>query len=464
MRIVFNPTSYNGNEDDIDLNLKDLNIIPLFSTNLNSSVDVVKHDYEDNYGKKTVKDILLNKKLTEPRRYLSNYSHCSIKETDYFKGSSKDKVLKTIKTTLNNEYELLVDKINRIANFNFQYRENAKLPYKTLIIDNYITSGNNMIIKNRFNSFNHTSRIRNNEKLRVYYGSVFKETNDGLYPVLITGIDKDKTLSFKQDLINVVINEEALFDSIKVFVDYEWYFQSCNKSLRVSFLQELKLKYPNYELILFDGKEFANKNMFCYQLKSFPTLKKQKEFYSQVETLLNQFLKNNFSEYDYISKQKEFLDVYNEILKTQSEKAEPVAELLETRSLSAEEMSLIESLMQNDADVVSTNVTLEPIPVNELDLVPTPIVDSSLFQNYRDAVEQIRLSIPEPESIYGQIRHLTTSQISNESLREAAASFINEVSAFPTVNVTNETVIQQPVFDIDEDEELRRIANEIQNG
>jgi hypothetical protein len=115
-------------------------------------------------------------------------------------------------------------------------------------------------------------------------------------------------------------------------------------------------------------------------------------------------------------------------------------------------MSLIESLMQIDADVVTTDVGS----------IPTPIVDyADVLQNDRGAIVT---STPEPEGIYGHIMRLTPSQISSESLREAAASFINEVSAFPTENLTNETVIQQPLFDIDEDEELRRIANEIQNG
>ena len=103
-----------------------------------------------------------------------------------------------------------------------------------------------MIIKSRFNSFNQTSRIRNNEKLVVYFGSVFKEVDEGTYPVLLSGIDVSKIDSFKLNLMYSYISEPTDFNSVKVYVDKDWYLQSCNKSLKTYLLKSLNERYYNY--------------------------------------------------------------------------------------------------------------------------------------------------------------------------------------------------------------------------
>ena len=405
MRILRNTRHFNNLLPEVEIDVRSLNIIPLFDIN-SCNFDLEKIDLNRTLPKnKTARRILVNKDLVDYQYFSDNtieydYTYLKSKYTDY-----KERLKKSVYNIFNSKVSLL----NTIANTNFQFNEKVYINVKS-ISDNFQFRGNNSYIKSAFDNFLTKKVIRNNEKLVVYFNSIFKEVDEGTYPVLLSGIDVSKIDSFKLNLMYSYIKEPTDFNSVKVYVDKDWYLQSCNKSLKTYLLKSLNERYYNYELILFDGKEFANQNMFSYQSLSFSTLAKRKKYFTEIEAKLCETLtKEGYTDdYDYKSLQKEFLDKYNKLLEENRKEKENIEEnkpeILETRSLTSEEMSLIDSLFY-DGEVTITDITDEDVG------------NSIEYQE-----------VPSPDLI-----------------REEAVSQIDNTFA-------------------DLEDELRRIANEIQNG
>jgi hypothetical protein len=433
MRILKNTRHFNNLLPEVEIDVRSLNIIPLFDINT-CNFDLEKIDLNRTLPKnKTARRILVNKDLVDYQYFSDNiieydYTYLKSKYTDY-----KERLKKSVYDIFNHKVNFL----NTIANTNFQFNEKVYINVKS-ISDNFQFRGNNSYIKSAFDNFLIKKVIRNNEKLVVYFGSIFKEVDEGTYPVLLSGIDVSKIDSFKLNLMYSYIKEPTDFNSVKVYVDKDWYLQSCNKSLKTYLLKSLNERYYNYELILFDGKEFANQNMFSYQSLSFSTLAKRKKYFTEIEAKLCETLtKEGYTDdYDYKTLQKEFLDKYNKLLEENRKEKENIEEnkpeILETRSLTSEEMSLIDSLFQDDSVRV----------LNE--------EEYSVISTYPPPT-----AIPYPD---------LTTNTPTDIMREAVSNSI-EYQEVPILDLISE----EPVSQIDDtfadlEDELRRIANEIQNG
>lgn len=443
MIIFKNTRRFNNSLPEVEIDIKSLNIIPLFDI-VNVPFELTKHDSNPILPKnKTASRILHNKNLIYRYSYSGNLLHYNY---EYLKSKYVD-----FKERIKNEvYFFFNDKVNFITTIN---NTNIQFNEKVFINTEYITNnfqfrGNNQFIKNTFDKFSTKKVIRNNEKLAIYYGSVFKEVNEGIYPVLLSGIDANKINSFKSNLINTLVNEPTDFNSVKVYVDKDWYLDSCNKSLKIYLLKSLEEKYYNYELILFDGKEFANQNMFSYQPLSFSTLGKRKKYFNDIEAKLYELMLDDYKDsFDYKAEQEKFLNKYNQLLennrKEKQDKEESKSEILETRSLTSEEMSLIDSLFQNDSarvlDEEEYSVTNPHPPsanISHPDFVNSSLTDF-LIQVVDYSTGNQAGSAPDSPSISQELS--PTSQL------------------LSTISEIDNTFA-------DLEEELRRIANEIQNG
>jgi hypothetical protein len=440
MRILRNTRHFNPLHPEVEINVRSLNIIPLFDIN-SCNFDLEKIDLNRTLPKnKTARRILINRDLADYQYFSDNtieydYTYLKSKYTDY-----KERLKKSVYDIFNHKVNFL----NNIVTTNFQFNEKVYINVN-LISDNFQFRGNNSYIKSAFDNFLTKKVIRNNEKLVVYFGSVFKEVDEGTYPVLLSGIDASKINSFKLNLMYSYIKEPTDFNSVKVYVDKDWYLQSCNKSLKTYLLKSLNERYYNYELILFDGKEFANQNMFSYQSLSFSTLAKRKKYFTEIEAKLCETLtKEGYTDdFDYKTLQKEFLDKYNKLLEENRKEKENIEEnkpeILETRSLTSEEMSLIDSLFQDNVEEVAV-----------LDTPPSPIILSGGLLNQIETY---------PDSSY----NLLTIDTITDIMHEAVSNSI-EYDDLVLNLIPEEAVSQIDNTFADLEDELRRIANEIQNG
>jgi len=443
MRILRNTRHFNPLHPEVEIDVRSLNIIPLFDINT-CNFDLEKINLNRTLPKnKTARRILINRNLADYQYFSDNtieydYTYLKSKYTDY-----KERLKKSVYDIFNHKVNFL----NNIANTNFQFNEKVYINVK-LISDNFQFRGNNSYIKSAFDNFLTKKVIRNNEKLVVYFGSVFKEVDEGTYPVLLSGIDASKINSFKLNLMYSYIKEPTDFNSVKVYVDKDWYLDSCNKSLKIYLLKNLEEKYYNYELILFDGKEFANQNMFSYQPLSFSTLGKRKKYFNDIEAKLYELMLDDYKDsFDYKVEQEKFLNKYNQLLennrKEKQDKEESKSEILETRSLTSEEMSLIDSLFQNDSARVLgeeeysvTNPHPPSANISHSDFVNSSLTDF-LIQVVDYSTGNQAGSAPDSPSISQELS--PTSQL------------------LSTISEIDNTFA-------DLEEELRRIANEIQNG
>lgn len=442
MRILKNTRHFNNLLPEVEIDVRSLNIIPLFDIN-SCNFDLEKIDLNRTLPKnKTARRILVNRDLADYQYFSDNtveydYTYLKSKYTDY-----KEKLKESVYNIFNSKVNFL----NNIASTNFQFNEKVYINVKS-ISDNFQFRGNNSYIKSAFDNFLIKKVIRNNEKLVVYFGSIFKEVDEGTYPVLLSGIDASKIDSFKLNLMYSYIKEPTDFNSVKVYVDKDWYLQSCNKSLKTYLLKSLNERYYNYELILFDGKEFANQNMFSYQSLSFSTLAKRKKYFTEIEAKLCETLtKEGYTDdYDYKTLQKEFLDKYNKLLEENRKEKENIEEnkpeILETRSLTSEEMSLIDSLFQDDS----------PRALSE--------EEYSVISTY-----------PPPTDI----SYLANSSLTDVLIRVVNNDIGNQAGSAPDLPSISQELsptsqLLSTISEIDDtfaglEDELRRIANEIQNG
>jgi len=208
--------------------------------------------------------------------------------------------------------------------------------------------GNNVPIITKFNHNSTGYFQRNDENLIIYNQNVFKKTEQGEYPVLLSGIRKNSLLNFKQQIFNKLTSQSFSFSNVIIYIDYDWFLESTNKILKNILIKSLTETYKDAEIILFNGKEFASKNMFSYQIPSFSTLAKKKNFISILEKDLNAKLIEEYGKFDYKAEIESFTNLYNQFTKEQSEEPKPKpveAVVVEEAVLSAEDMRMIQELM-----------------------------------------------------------------------------------------------------------------------
>jgi hypothetical protein len=460
MKILRNTRNFNPLSPEVEIDVKSLNIIPLFDINT-CNFDLEKTDLNRTLLKNnTAVRILFNKNLIDYIYFSNNLLEFDYKTLQSKYKNYKERIKESIYGIFNNKVILL----NTIASTNFQFNEKVYINVFN-IKDNFQFKGNNQNIKSVFDNLFAKKVIRNNEKLAIYYGSVFKEVSEGIYPVLLSGIDANKIDSFKLNLLYNYINEPTDFNSVKVYVDKDWYLQSCNKSLKTYLLKSLNEKYYNYELILFDGKEFANQNMFSYQPLSFSTLSKKKKYFTEIETkLFENLTKNYVDNFDYKILQKTFLDKYTQLLENNRKEKENIEEskpeILETRSLTSEEMSLIDSLFQNDFATDLSESEGEN-PVENINFLPTGIHYSELTPSIlTDYIRDITNNSTENQEIPVENVNSFPTAISHPDLNQEIPSF--DLRLFDSGLEESISQIDETFTDLED--ELRRIANEIQNG
>lgn len=136
-----------------------------------------------------------------------------------------------------------------------------------------------------------------------FENSLFKKTDKGVYPLILPCLKKTDVNRFKNDLF---LNSDATYDYISIYVDIEFYTQTFHRSLVINFLKELFLQYEQADIVLFDGKTFANKYMTHSYVKIPKTITKKLEFYKKVAL---DIYKNKYGNEP---SQKEFID-YNKL-------------------------------------------------------------------------------------------------------------------------------------------------------
>ena len=328
--------------DDITVDYTDLNILPI---SLNFNVNSYNSD-------SFIKQKLASKSINIYNSFLgSYYTHSFYKNIDYFKKeykNNKGKTKSSIKSVFDDlQYQIEVLQKNLVTRI---VKNSTNISYlnKRMFEKTFLPVGNNIRILNRFkNGYDNGSYIRNSEKLIINYNYIYKKVDDGIYPVFMFGVDLNKINEFNYNYLNkAVYNKDYNFSSIRVYIDKDWYLDSCNKVLKIKLLNIITEYFDNnYELILFDGKEFANKNMHGYFEKNYPTLAKRKEYYQKIENKLYEFYSaRNYKELDYIKIQNEILEKYNSYI-IQEEKKEPETSILENESLSDEDLQSIFNLI-----------------------------------------------------------------------------------------------------------------------
>lgn len=255
--------------------------------------------------------------------------------------------------------------------------------------------GNNVPIITRFNH-NATGYFqRNDENLIIYNQNVFKKTEQGEYPVLLSGIRKNSLLNFKQQIFNKLTSQSFSFSNVIIYIDYDWFLESTNKILKNNLIKSLTETYKDAEIILFNGKEFASKSMFSYQIPSFSTLAKKKNFISILEKDLNAKLIEEYGKFDYKAEIESFTNLYNQFTKEQSEEPKPKpveAVVVEEAVLSAEDMRMIQELMGETGSEPESDIEDVEFEEDEASS-PQPIavngITGSFTESLIQAIEEI---------------------------------------------------------------------------
>ncbi len=340
-RIANHKNKLENDIDNITVDYTDLNILPLF-VNFNSN----NKFYTTNCF---IKEKIMSKGVNFNYSFLwigKNYT-----TLNSFKAMYKINKLKTksqIKTIFAS-YISEITSLNQNLFYNIVKHSNNifYLNKRLFLKESVVYAKNNVNILNFFkNSTSYKSYIRNLENLIIYNNFIYKKTDDGVYPVFMFGVDLNKINEFRYNyLYKAVYNKDYNFSSIKVYIDKDWYLGSCNKVLKIKLLNTITEHFDsNYELILFDGKEFASKNMHGYFEKNYLTLAKRKEYYQRLENKLYNFYNKSYEELDYIKIQNEILEKYNSYIIEQNKKETEVP-ILENESLNDEDLQSIFNLI-----------------------------------------------------------------------------------------------------------------------
>jgi hypothetical protein len=168
MIIFKNTRHFNNSLPEVEIDIRSLNIIPLFDI-FNTPFELTKNDSNPILPKnKTAIRILHNKNLIYRYSYSSiflnySYEHLKSKYIDF-----KERIKNEVYSFFNEK----VNFITTINNTNIQFNEKVFINTE-YITNNFQFRGNNQFIKNTFDKFSTKKVIRNNEKLAIYYGSVF---------------------------------------------------------------------------------------------------------------------------------------------------------------------------------------------------------------------------------------------------------------------------------------------------
>jgi hypothetical protein len=287
-------------------------------------------------------------------RRIMEYNKDALKK--YILTIGKDNIIKDFKEVFRrNRFEItLKDLESKINNISIN---STSILLKT---NSWSFCGNNIRITSCFNSNGIGYFTRNSENLIIYNQNIFKRTEQGEYPVLLSGIKKDSLLHFKQQIFNKSYGLPYSFSNVTIYIDYEWFLESNNKVLKNTLIKSLTDTYKDAEIILFDGKEFASKYIFSYQIPSFSTLAKKKNFISMLEKDLSENLAKLYYPFDYKAEIAKFMELYNQFTKEQSEEVKVTeAVIVEESALTAEDMMMIQQLLED------TGTDDEDLPVPE---------------------------------------------------------------------------------------------------
>jgi hypothetical protein len=346
---------YNNNSNtnilDINIDFSSLNGIPLSCFNSNNVLTIQVNNYQSAHyyaDLNSFPNSLWNKLFTK---------HLLLANNQPLNGSDWGNFTRELTIKEHNKSMLLkpiYDKyVNNVLNrariiYQMSYQTNSRISTHTTQHSRDITNKTRLI--GTFERGEVEQFTINNNKIIVDRHSLYSSTENGIYPLLIISVDKDRILDYKKNLVNQMFFTTSVdrpsWDCIKVYVDYDWYLNTPLKSLKNTILRSLDHAYTNFELVLFDGKKFANENMYSFQLLTFKTLAQKKNFNRKIEKEIYVKLLKQHASLDYSKQIQEFITLYQELVTNQKNEVveEKPVEIVEERALTAEDMDLIRSL------------------------------------------------------------------------------------------------------------------------
>lgn len=341
----------------IIINISNLPIFPLFSLdiiNYSISIQDLQTNNANYYNKEALANIFI--KHGVPLKYIHVLSNTL---RQLISCNKKDRLIireKTFgrdfdfKTYLTSEKKRLMHSFTDIIYRNISNIIEGDSPEVFLNKVSYFGNvGNNIRLLGEFFRDSSTfSCERNFQKLQIHRHSIFQYTDEGVFPLLIVGYDKGTLPAFKGSLLKCDFSEDVIFSNMKAYFDCDWFLSSTNKVLKSTIIKKLEDKFPGIGIVLFDGKKFANENMFTYLMPSFKTLAKQKEYYRNLEKDFIKSLETKYIATNFNLNIETFYKTYKEFLEKSKEVKEekPISGVItEERALTQEDIDMINSLM-----------------------------------------------------------------------------------------------------------------------
>jgi len=317
------------------------------------------------------------------------------------------------------------------------------------------------ITRNATSTTRYRPESRRNKPTEEYYqyfafdSCLFKQIDRGIYPLILTTIKKTDVDKFKEDSI---IGFNLNFEYVNIYVDYEFFTGTFHKSLVINFLKKLRQYYPQADIVLFDGKEFANKYMYRKTLKLEKSISKNKEIYKKLaKEVLEKYYSNITgmtlnSDIEPKDFNKEFQDLLNELrLQYQKEDddkpVESVATVLsETTAISEDELREFLSAAEE---------SLEPVP--DVDYEENGEDDDNNEHNVEDTPREDTLLRINPTSDIGILRQIenvnqvSNNPITNDDIRSAISDILTPSAPRPidsSYSGINRFVSQQEVENV----------------
>lgn len=407
------------------VNIENLPIVPLFSLDFreyNLSINVPSVNISNPESLFTILD-----KYEMPSNLHSSVGYTFRRFMGYNKEQrlkEKEKVFGTdfkFKPFINEEKGRV---LNTVQSYIRQIRQINEYSKKDVYINRliyYPIAGNNVsLIRNFVRDGHSVSYQRNGQNLHIHRQSIFRHTEEGIYPVLIVGYDKGTLEEFKGKLLRYHLYKNTTFSNVKVCLDYEWFMSTTNKVLKSTLLKNLETMYPGFDVILFDGKKFSSENMFAYTIPSFKTLAKKKEYYRNIETDFIKHLLTQLDAEDYNPEIELFYKTYKDFLENAKEVKEekPVSGVItEERALTQEDIDMINSLM-----VETTGDSLLSESSDDDD-------DDIIFEEEPSATTEAGpMSVITGQGIFEQIRNTPSIPYAPQNLDpDVLRSFLNEL-------------------------------------
>lgn len=416
---------------DIIIDFSSLTAIPLSCFNSNSIkfIPVFNQAYYTSVDKKTLSYKLMKKGLM-----VNNLNMLTYPEQRQFREDLSKVNIDVVQTAYKATYKKYVSAVmsTALGISNLEYSTEGR------IHANYIQTLQTIFNKTRiascFQRGNTGYYSLNNHKIIVNNFSLYSSETEGIYPLLITGVYNTRISNYKKNIIDkmfLTTNTENTtnWDCIRVYVDCNWYLNTPLKSLKNHIFRVLENAYPGFELVLFDGKKFANENMYTYQIPNFRTLALKKTFIRKIEKDIFNDLTDKFTAVDYSTKIQEFIALYQKAVDEQKNApvVEKAVQITEERALTAEDMELIRSLSVND-ELVDMDVEYEgnlegnldddgtrpELPREDTNLEPAMMYGGMFAQ--MDGTIRHHYSELTPETISSVIRNLYYGSSGQDSL------------------------------------------------